>query len=77
MKAKSQHPVFLRGALRSDQKMDFSALLDKSIEPIGTGSVVAGIGTAMLGMSSASSYLIAAGVLLHLAARFGDCWRRH
>jgi hypothetical protein len=77
MKANSRHPVFPRRVVLSGRKTDFPALLDKSIRPIGTGSVVVGVGAAALGMGPASNYLIAAGVLFHLASRFGDWWSGH
>jgi hypothetical protein len=76
MKAHSRQRVLPRSAILSERRIDIPALLDKSIRPIGTGSVVAGIGAATLGMGTASSYLIAAGVLFHLASRFGDWWTR-
>jgi hypothetical protein len=61
---------------RQDSKMAFGDWVDKSIKPIGTCSLVVGTVAAAAGIASASSYLLATGVLCHVVSRFGDWWKK-
>lgn len=61
---------------RQEPKIDIGDLLDKSIKPIGTCSLVAGTVAAAAGIASVSSYLLAAGALFHVVSRFGDWWNK-
>lgn len=59
-----------------ESKIDIGDLLDKSIKPIGTCSLVAGTVAAAAGIASVSSYLLAAGALFHFVSRFSDWWNK-
>lgn len=61
---------------RQESKIDIGDLLDRSIKPIGTCSLVAGTVAAAAGIGAISSYLLAAGALFHFASRFGDWWNK-
>jgi hypothetical protein len=76
MRVKLQNHIFHSGVMAKKEKKDLSNLIDRSMGPIGTCSIVAGLGAAATGRTSASAYLLATGVLLHLVSWFGDWWKK-
>ena len=76
MKVKLQNQLFHSDAVATKVKKNPGDLLDRSMGPAGTCSLVAGLGAAAAGMLPVSGYLLAAGTLLHLVSWFGDWWKK-
>jgi hypothetical protein len=74
-KLKLQTHVFRSGAAAEETRKNPSNLIDRSMRPVGTCSLVAGVGAAAAGMLPVSGYLLATGSLLHLISWFGDWWK--
>jgi hypothetical protein len=74
MKAKILTRLFTFGQAHPPRQPGFFAWLDRAIVPLANSGLILGISAACLGLGVAASYLLAAGVLLHLVAWFSDWW---
>jgi hypothetical protein len=63
--------AFLKGNRKA-----YGTFIDDNMKSIGTCCLLAGLAAAALGVLSASAYLLAIGVLLHLISWFGDFWQK-
>lgn len=75
MRTESRNHLVRPNVFRKKDRKDRWVLIDSSIKPIAICCALAGLAAAAAGKTTASEYLLAAGIMSYLASWYDDWWQ--